>query len=105
MSDLFDMLSGGGGRRGPPQARRGEDVVHRLKVTLEELYNGSSRKLSLSRNVKCSTCSGSCTKSGRKYQCETCRGQGVTVRRRPRLPLALTISWFLQGTLLASLVQ
>jgi len=86
MSDLFDMLSGGGGRRGPPQARRGEDVVHRLKVTLEELYNGSSRKLSLSRNVKCSTCSGSCTKSGRKYQCETCRGQGVTVQLRPLAP-------------------
>lgn len=91
MSDLFDMLSGGGGRRGPPRERRGEDVVHRLKVTLDELYNGSSRKLSLSRNVKCSTCSGSCTKSGRKYQCETCRGQGVTVRSSPPALVRLSL--------------
>ena len=41
MSDIFDILSGGGGRsRGP---RKGEDVVHRLRVSLEELYNGSTR--------------------------------------------------------------
>ena len=43
MADIFDLFGGGGGRRGRPQERRGEDVVHRLKVTLEELYNGSSR--------------------------------------------------------------
>ena len=41
MSDIFDILSGGGGRqRGP---RKGEDVVHRLRVSMEELYNGSTR--------------------------------------------------------------
>lgn len=83
MADIFDLFGGGGGgRRAAPRERRGEDVVHRLKVTLEELYNGGNRKLSLSRNIKCSTCSGSCTKSGQKYTCETCRGQGVTVQLR-----------------------
>ena len=41
MSDIFDMLSGNQGRqRGP---RKGEDVVHRLRVSMEELYNGSTR--------------------------------------------------------------
>jgi DnaJ family protein A protein 2 len=29
-----------------------------LKVTLEELYNGTSKKLSLSRNVLCPKCKG-----------------------------------------------
>ena len=43
MSDLFDLLSGGGGRRRQTRERRGEDVVHRLKVSLEEMYNGSTR--------------------------------------------------------------
>lgn len=86
MADIFDLFGGGGGRRAPQRERRGEDVVHRLKVTLEELYNGGTRKLSLSRNIKCSACSGSCTKSGRKYTCETCRGQGVTVQLRPLGP-------------------
>ena len=32
--------------------------MHPLKVSLEELYNGSLKKLSLSRNVLCSKCKG-----------------------------------------------
>ena len=44
MSDIFDILSGGGGRGGGRQReRRGENVVHRLKVSLEEVYNGGTR--------------------------------------------------------------
>ncbi|KAF9605758.1 hypothetical protein IFM89_018154 [Coptis chinensis] len=35
-----------------------EYVMHPLKVSLEELYNGTSKKLSLSRNVICSKCKG-----------------------------------------------
>lgn len=42
MQDIFDMFTGGGGRR-QPRERRGENVVHRLKVSLEEVYNGGTR--------------------------------------------------------------
>ncbi|KAF9592989.1 hypothetical protein IFM89_019566 [Coptis chinensis] len=42
-----------GSNRGRRQ-RRSEDVMHPLKVSLEELYNGASKKPSLSRNVICS---------------------------------------------------
>ncbi|KAM7522639.1 hypothetical protein LguiA_012541 [Lonicera macranthoides] len=60
MHDPFDIFQsffggspfgggGGGSSRGRRQ-RRGEDVVHPLKVSLEDLYNGTSKKLSLSRN-------------------------------------------------------
>ena len=75
MSDIFDMLSGGG-RRQQPRERRGENVVHRLKVSLEEMYSGGVRKLSLSRNIKCDTCGGCGTKSGKRYQCEVRHHQG-----------------------------
>lgn len=51
------VLSGGGSSRGRRQ-RRGEDVIHPLKVSLEDLCNGTSKKLSLSRNVICSKCKG-----------------------------------------------
>ncbi|KAF9590924.1 hypothetical protein IFM89_000469 [Coptis chinensis] len=47
---IHSMASVCRGRR----QRRGEDVMHPLKVSLEELYNGTSKKLSLSRNVICS---------------------------------------------------
>lgn len=52
--ELFGFVPGGGRRR----QRRGEDLVHPLKVTLEDLYNGAQRKLSLSRNVICGKCKG-----------------------------------------------
>ncbi|MCI20945.1 DnaJ, partial [Trifolium medium] len=58
--DIFSSFFGGGGSsRGGRRQRRGEDVVHPLKVSLEDLYLGTSKKLSLSRNVLCSKCSGS----------------------------------------------
>jgi DnaJ family protein A protein 2 len=47
----------GGSSRGRRQ-KRGEDVVHTMKVSLEDLYNGATKKLSLSRNVLCGKCKG-----------------------------------------------
>ena len=32
--------------------------MHPLKVSLEELYNGTTKKLSLAKNVICSKCDG-----------------------------------------------
>lgn len=83
MADIFEMFAGGGRPRGP---RRGENVVHRLKVTLEDLYRGATRKLSLQRNVKCAGCGGGGTTSGRRYPCDACHGSGVQVSMRPLGP-------------------
>lgn len=72
---------GGGGRsrRGP---RKGEDVAHPLKLSLEDLYKGITKKLSLSKNVICSQCNGKGSKSGRSTECGSCRGSGVKVSMR-----------------------
>ena len=53
----LDMFFGGGGGRGRRE-RKGKDVVHQMGVTLEELYNGSVRKLALQKNVICDSCEG-----------------------------------------------
>ncbi len=53
----LDMFFGGGGNRGRRE-RKGKDVVHQMAVTLEEMYNGSVRKLALQKNVICGTCEG-----------------------------------------------
>ncbi|GAA0174061.1 chaperone [Lithospermum erythrorhizon] len=74
-------FGGGGSSRGRRQ-RRGEDVVHPLKVSLEDLYNGTSKKLSLSRNVLCSKCKGKGSKSGASMTCSGCQGSGMKVSIR-----------------------
>lgn len=43
MDDIFSSMFGGGGGRRQQRERRGENVVHRLKVSLDEMYNGSTR--------------------------------------------------------------
>ncbi|MCL4126930.1 UNVERIFIED_CONTAM: hypothetical protein GTU68_015419, partial [Idotea baltica] len=72
---LFGGLGGmRGGRRGP---RKGESTVHKLKVTLEELYNGKTSKLQLSKNVICIECQGLGGRAGALQPCRTCNGRGI----------------------------
>ncbi|GFH11188.1 uncharacterized protein HaLaN_06649 [Haematococcus lacustris] len=66
--------------------RKSEDVVHKLTASLEEMYNGVTKKLSLSRNLPCDACKGAGTKTGKKYECQPCRGSGVQVHIRPLGP-------------------
>jgi len=67
--EIFEMMFNGGGgmggffggmggRSGPRGPRKGKEMMHPMGVTLEELYNGAVRKLSLSKSVLCSTCEG-----------------------------------------------
>ncbi|CAA2943483.1 dnaJ homolog [Olea europaea subsp. europaea] len=91
MHDPFDIFQsffggspfgGGGSSRGRRQ-RRGEDAAHPLKVSLEDLYLGTTKKIPLSRNVLCSKCNGKGSKSGASMKCSGCQGTGmkVTVRQ------------------------
>lgn len=43
MADLFDMLGGQGRGRQQHGPKKGEDVVHKLTVSLKELYEGATR--------------------------------------------------------------
>jgi len=87
--DIFDMFFGGGGggggmggmfgerRRGP---RRTKNLVHQLGVSLEDMYNGTVRKLALQKNVICAACDGVGGKAGAVVKCTICRGSGMQVR-------------------------
>ncbi|XP_075068571.1 dnaJ homolog subfamily A member 4-like isoform X2 [Mixophyes fleayi] len=75
--DLFDMFFGGGGRMN--REKRGKNVVHQLSVSLEELYNGKSRKLALQKNLICNKCEGHGGKKGAMGKCATCKGRGVQI--------------------------
>ena len=83
----FGPCGGGGGRGGGRQRqRKGEDVVHGLKVSLEDLYSGVTKKLSLAKNVLCPKCDGKGSKSGASGHCGTCKGSGVRVVVRQIAP-------------------
>jgi DnaJ-class molecular chaperone len=55
--DLLGGRSGGFGRR-TARARKGEDLEYEAEVTLEEVYNGTIRNISLQSQSPCSTCHG-----------------------------------------------
>jgi len=76
--DIFDMFFGGGGGRRRKE-NKGKDVIHQLGVSLEDLYNGTTRKLALQKNVICDKCEGRGGKAGAVQKCTTCKGTGSQV--------------------------
>lgn len=88
--DIFSQFFGGGffggggpRRGGRPQQRRGEDLQHPLKVTLEDLYKGKTTKLSLQKSVLCADCGGKGSKNPNGVRrCEGCKGQGIKITLR-----------------------
>ena len=84
--DIFSAFfgGGGGGRRGP---KKGEDLQHPIQVDLENLYNGKSVKLSLTRDIICPSCKGSGSKNpNANTTCSTCEGNGVKLVIRQIAP-------------------
>ena len=74
------MFFGGAGPPGGSRAstvRKSKPIIHKLGVTLEELYKGKTRKLAANRDVCCSECDG---KGGKKVeQCSPCKGRGMKI--------------------------
>lgn len=72
-SDIFEAFFGGGGRRGGGTRRRQKtkDVVQNLKVTLEQMYSGYTKKMAITRQV--------IDKKKGVQECRECDGRGVKV--------------------------
>ena len=70
---IFDLINGGGRKRDEP--KRCQDTTHTIKVTLEEIYHGTSKKLAITRSRNCVDCNGL---GGSKVEiCTECRGRGM----------------------------
>merc|ERR1719261_1566346 len=83
-SDIFESFfggGGGGGRRGSQRRRqKTKDVQQPLKVTLEQLYNGQTKKMAITRQI--------IDKKKGVQSCSDCGGRGVkveTVRMGPMI--------------------
>ena len=87
MDDIFSMFGdifgghgfggfGGGQRR--PQQHRGSDLRLKVKLTLEEINQGVTKKFKVRKDVTCSHCHGTGAEPGTtSEQCPTCHGSGV----------------------------
>ncbi|HIW96278.1 MAG TPA: molecular chaperone DnaJ [Candidatus Corynebacterium gallistercoris] len=82
LGDIFDAFfggGGGGGGRGPraSRVRRGNDALVRLETTLEEIFAGVEREITVDTAVLCNVCEGTGSKTkAAAQQCPTCHGQG-----------------------------
>ncbi|KAI8927798.1 hypothetical protein BC831DRAFT_398298 [Entophlyctis helioformis] len=90
--DLFSHLfgrgmfgGGGGGRSSGP--RKGKDMAHALKVSLEDLYKGKTSKLALQKQVLCPGCDGKGGKEGAMKSCTGCNGRGIRITMRQLGPM------------------
>ena len=81
-SDFFEALFGGsqGPRAGPGFAMRGADVEADLALTLDDIYRGATRTLTISAAERCPSCGGTGIQDRRL--CSVCNGTGVV--RRPK---------------------
>jgi len=68
-----------------PQRRRGtgptkgEPTMHTLRLTLEQLYTGVTKKLAIRRQVLCGECQGHGGPKEKKFTCKVCKGRGQRI--------------------------
>ena len=89
MDDIFSMFGdifgghgfggfGGGGGRARAQQQRGGDLRLKVRLTLEEVNKGVTKKFKVRKDIECSHCHGSGAEAGSgKETCPTCHGSGI----------------------------
>ncbi len=83
--DIFGGAFGGGfggfggqrSRGGRRRVNRGSNLRVKVKLSLKEIANGTTKKIKVNKFVACSSCSGTGAKGGGAYStCQTCHGTG-----------------------------
>lgn len=93
MNDIFSMFgdifggrggfggfSGFGGSSAGPQKFRGSDQRVKVKLTLQEIASGVTKKFKLKKYVKCTHCGGTGAEGNATETCPDCNGTGRVVR-------------------------
>jgi molecular chaperone DnaJ len=79
----FGSFFGGGGGRssGRQRVNKGTNLRVTVKLTLDEIANGTTKKIKVKKYVACSACGGNGEKNGQSSKtCPTCNGRGVQTR-------------------------
>lgn len=86
-SDIFEMFFGGGASRRPRGPVKGDDVQSELNFTLEQFYNGATRKMAINRTKICDGCEGKGGPESAFKKCPECNGQGIRLITRRMGPM------------------
>lgn len=77
-----DFFGGGGGRSRGPRVFKGGDLRLKVRLTLEEINTGVTKKFKVRKDVPCTECHGSgCADGSGKETCTQCNGSGVVYRQ------------------------
>ncbi|MBO7192835.1 MAG: molecular chaperone DnaJ [Bacteroidaceae bacterium] len=76
----FGGFGGFGGGNAGPAKHRGSDQRVKVKLTLQEIANGVTKKFKLKKYVTCTHCNGSGAENGAVETCPDCKGTGRVVR-------------------------
>lgn len=90
MNDIFSMFGdifggrggfgGGFGGGSGPAKFRGSDQRVKVRLTLQEIANGVTKKFKLKKYVTCTHCNGSGAEGGAVETCPDCKGTGRVIR-------------------------
>ena len=94
MNDIFSMFGDifggrggfggfggfGGGGSAAPQKFRGSDQRVKVKMTLQEIANGVTKKFKLKKYVPCTHCGGTGAEGNAMETCPDCKGTGRVIR-------------------------
>jgi len=78
--NIFGESFGFSGRSSGRRKARGGDIKINVKLNLNEIATGVSKKIKIKKQVVCNSCSGTGAKNGRLSTCPTCKGSGVIVK-------------------------
>ena len=71
-------FNSGGGRN---RVNRGSDLRIKVKLTLKEIVNGTTKKLKINKQIACDQCGGTGAKDKDSYAtCTTCNGSGYVTQ-------------------------
>ena len=87
LDDIFEQFGfggfGGQSSRSRQRQKKDTSLYSEIEITLEEVYFGVEKEVSISRDVKCETCSGSGAKnSSDVVKCSTCEGKGYVIETK-----------------------
>jgi DnaJ family protein A protein 2 len=74
---------GQGGNRTPEK----ENIMERVDVTLNQIYNEETINVTYNQKLSCTKCNGEGTNDGNKSECKDCAGKGVKVKVQRMGPL------------------